>query len=114
MWILTAPTCTHTNLSAVTRGINGGKDLPRELLAGLYGAVKRREMRMREGDMYDKPALLPFVSPRLSGWLAKQSTGAIARWKIHWCVTAAYGGGREEGPFTCLSPDHHFISPRLT
>ena len=32
------------------RGINNGQDLPRELLVGLYGSIKRQEMRMREGE----------------------------------------------------------------
>lgn len=67
------------------REINNGKDLPRELLVGLYQSVKRKEMRMREGDMYDS-SFLPFVAPRLSGWLAKESTGLVSRWKSHWCV----------------------------
>lgn len=68
------------------RGINNGTDLPRELLTGLYQSVKRKEMRMKEGDMYEPSHLTPFVAPRLSGWLAKESTGVVSRWKSHWCV----------------------------
>jgi hypothetical protein len=66
------------------RGINNGHDLPPQLLTTLYNNVKRKEIRMREGDMYES-SLTPFVVPRHSGWLAKEGTGLVARWKSHWC-----------------------------
>jgi len=96
------------------RGINNGGDLPRELLENLYNAIKVRgvaiafysissnddgkgddfaaplfvqskEMRMKEGDMYESD-ILTFIGPRMSGWLKKRNEGTFSQWKRHWFV----------------------------
>jgi cytohesin len=69
------------------RGINGGQDLPRELLTGLYHSIKRHEMRMKEGDMWESNSLT-FMAPRISGWLEKKVQGqlGISRFHRFWFV----------------------------
>jgi len=69
------------------RGINGGQDLPRKLLTGLYHSIKRHEMRMKEGDMWESNSLT-FMAPRISGWLEKKVQGqlGISRFHRFWFV----------------------------
>jgi len=69
------------------RGINGGQDLPRELLTSLYNSIKQHEMRMKEGDMWESNSLT-FIAPRISGWLEKKVQGhlGIGRFHRYWFV----------------------------
>jgi len=67
------------------RAIDQGKDLPRELLVGMYNRIQDREIRMDECDMYESedPA---FAAPKLSGWLKKKVNNVFVGWKRHWFV----------------------------
>src|SRR6056297_1688355 len=64
------------------RGINAGRDLPPELLSTLYYSIKRKELRMKEGDMWESESLT-FVAPRMSGWLEKQLQGQLGFCRFH-------------------------------
>lgn len=85
------------------RGINEGKDLPRDLLVSLYHSIKRNEMRMKEGDMFESDSLT-FMAPRISGWLEKKSQGRFGLWHRLWFVLTPGGclyyfkGPREQDP----------------
>ncbi|CAM9688947.1 unnamed protein product [Chrysoparadoxa australica] len=69
------------------RGIDDGKDLPPEMLEGMYTRIKTNEIRMDEGDMFESE-VITFVAPKMSGWLKKKSGGLISGWKRHWFVLA--------------------------
>lgn len=67
------------------RGIDGGKDLPAELLEDLYNRIKTNEIRMDEGDMYESQ-VITFIAPKMSGWLWKKSENFMGSWRKHWFV----------------------------
>jgi len=67
------------------REIDGGRDLPREMLESLYESIGRSEIRMQEEDMYESD-VVTFVAPRMSGWLHKKSDQTVKQWKRHWFV----------------------------
>ncbi|KAG5182159.1 hypothetical protein JKP88DRAFT_349040 [Tribonema minus] len=60
-------------------------DLPKELLEGMYARLRQNEIRMDEGDMFESE-VITFVAPKISGWLRKKSNGVFAGWKRHWFV----------------------------
>lgn len=67
------------------RGINQGKDMPKEILEGLYNSVRDDEIRMDEADMYESE-VVAFMAPTKSGWLSKKTDSMLGRWKRHWFV----------------------------
>ena len=72
------------------RGIDaGGADLPRALLEALYDGVKREEIKMDEGDLYESE-LITYMGARKAGWLEKCNDKGLFsvkhRWRKLWFV----------------------------
>jgi cytohesin len=67
------------------RGINQGKDMPREILVSLYTNIRDDEIRMDEADMYESE-VVAFMAPTKSGWLSKKTESLMGHWKRHWFV----------------------------
>ena len=76
---------------ANNRGINDGKDLPREVLVTLYKEINANEIKMSEGDQWEGD-VVTFMAPNKSGWLQKQnhSTTFSGKWKKHWFVLSEH------------------------
>lgn len=67
----------------MNRGINQGKDLPRELLVGLYESIKAEPFKIPEDDGND--LMHTFFNPDKEGWLWKQG-GRYKSWKRRWFI----------------------------
>lgn len=65
------------------RGINNGKDLPRELLESLYESIKQEPFKIPEEDGHD--LMLTFFNPDREGWLWKQGS-RYKNWKRRWFI----------------------------
>jgi cytohesin len=66
-------------------GIDQGMNLPPSLLEGLYHSVKRDEIKMEAGDMYESE-VVAFMAPTRAGWLMKKTESVLGHWKRHWFV----------------------------
>jgi cytohesin len=69
------------------RGIDMGQDPPREMLEAIYDDIKKKEILMKESDMFESD-VVTFVAPSKAGWLEKRGKGNFANWKKHWFVLA--------------------------
>ena len=69
------------------RGIDRGKDPPRQLLEDLYRSIKANQIKMSDGNAVESD-VVTFMAPVMQGWLSKQGTGTFAGWKKHWFVLA--------------------------
>jgi Sec7-like guanine-nucleotide exchange factor len=58
------------------KGINNGKDMPRELLEDLFRKIKTHEIKMNEGDQWEGE-VVTFMAPNKSGWLDKMNHSAM-------------------------------------
>jgi cytohesin len=66
-------------------GIDQGADLPRSVLEDLYYSVKRDEIKMEAGDMYESE-VVAFMAPTRAGWLLKKTESVLGLWKRRWFV----------------------------
>ena len=81
---------TRDGFVSNNRGIDaGGADLPRALLEALYDGVKREEIKMDEGDLYESE-LITYMGARKAGWLEKCNDKGLFsvkhRWRKLWFV----------------------------
>ena len=67
------------------REIDGGKDLPIDLLSELYKNIKENEIRMHETDQYES-SNISFMAPIKAGWLMKEKRNFFRSTKIRWFV----------------------------
>lgn len=66
------------------RGIDeGDRDVPEELLRALYDGVKREEIKMDEGDLYESE-LITYMGARKAGWLEKFNKTPVPLLKPPW------------------------------
>jgi len=65
------------------RGINSGKDLPSNMLEGIYRSIKAEAFKFPD-ETYDD-LMYTFFSPKHEGWLEKQG-GQWRTWKRRWFV----------------------------
>ncbi|XP_065578705.1 cytohesin-1-like isoform X2 [Artemia franciscana] len=68
---------------SMNRGINDGKDLPRDILESIYDSVKAEPFKIPEDDGND--LMLTFFNPDREGWLWKQG-GRYKSWKRRWFI----------------------------
>jgi len=66
---------------AQNRGINSGKDLPRDILELIYKNIKEEPFKIPD-ETYDD-LMYTFFSPEKEGWLLKQG-GSWKNWKRRW------------------------------
>lgn len=67
----------------MNRGINDGKDLPRDILESLYDSIKAEPFKIPEDDGND--LMHTFFNPDREGWLSKQG-GRYKSWKRRWFI----------------------------
>jgi len=67
----------------MNRGINDGKDLPRDILESLYESIKAEPFKIPEDDGND--LMHTFFNPDREGWLWKQG-GRYKSWKRRWFI----------------------------
>lgn len=67
----------------MNRGINDGKDLPRDILESLYDSIKAEPFKIPEDDGND--LMHTFFNPDREGWLWKQG-GRYKSWKRRWFI----------------------------
>ena len=68
------------------RGIDQGRDMPAEVLQGVYRRIKADPIRMDEDDMFESE-VSTFVAPLRSGWLGKLgSRNKLGAYKKYWFV----------------------------
>ncbi|CAM9208119.1 unnamed protein product, partial [Hapterophycus canaliculatus] len=96
---------TEAQFVKIHRGIDQGKDPPKEMLQGMYRRIKEAEIRMNEGDMYES-VVITFVAPKKSGWLKKKSRGYVGKWKRHWFVL------NDAVLYYFIAPQHQDEAPR--
>ena len=65
------------------RGINSGKDLPRDILELIYKNIKEEPFKIPD-ETYDD-LMYTFFAPEKEGWLLKQG-GSWKNWKRRWFV----------------------------
>ena len=66
---------------AQNRGINSGKDIPRDILEMIYDSIKGEPFKIPD-ESYDD-LMYTFFSPEKEGWLLKQGGGyVIISWSI--------------------------------
>jgi len=68
---------------AQNRGINSGKDIPRDILEMIYDSIKGEPFKIPD-ESYDD-LMYTFFSPEKEGWLLKQG-GGWKNWKRRWFV----------------------------
>uniref|UniRef100_A0A8C6M3X3 Cytohesin 3 n=1 Tax=Nothobranchius furzeri TaxID=105023 RepID=A0A8C6M3X3_NOTFU len=68
---------------SMNRGINGGGDLPEELLRNLYDSIKNEPFKIPEDDGNDLTHT--FFNPDREGWLLKLG-GRVKTWKRRWFI----------------------------
>lgn len=116
------------------RGLDDGRDLPRELLQGFFNRIARREIRMDEDDMYEPEVrgggassrrqlhpcqlltpfrsaqVVTFVAPLKAGTLKKLSSSVVSvqRWQTRWFVLTEgclyYFLSRQDSDPRCIVP----------
>lgn len=74
---------TEDQFIAQNKGINAGKDLPREMLLAIYTSIKEEPFKIPD-ETYDD-LMFTFFSPDKEGWLVKQG-GSWKSWKRRWFV----------------------------
>jgi len=67
----------------MNRGINDGKDVPKELLISLFDSIKTEPFKIPEDDGND--LMHTFFNPDKEGWLCKQG-GRYKSWKRRWFI----------------------------
>ena len=67
------------------RKIDGGNDLPLDLLSQLYKNIKENEIRMHETDQYES-SNISFMAPIKAGWLMKLKRNLFRNTKERWFV----------------------------
>lgn len=66
------------------RGIDeGDRDISEELLRALYDGIKRKEIKMDEGDLYESE-LITYMGARKAGWLEKFNKTLVPLFKPQW------------------------------
>eukprot|EP00053_Salpingoeca_punica_P008627 m.77202 g.77202 ORF g.77202 m.77202 type:complete len:397 (-) comp14684_c0_seq1:164-1354(-) len=70
---------TLESFISMNRGIDNGKDLPNDLLTGLYDSIKSTPFKIPDGD----GTTSAFVNPERNGWLVKEG-GARKTWRRRW------------------------------
>ena len=60
---------------AQNRGINSGKDIPRDILEMIYDSIKGEPFKIPD-ESYDD-LMYTFFSPEKEGWLLKQGGGYV-------------------------------------
>jgi len=72
---------TSEQFVAQNRGINSGKDLPRDILELIYKNIREEPFKIPD-ETYDD-LMYTFFSPEKEGWLLKQG-GSWKNWKRRW------------------------------
>ncbi|XP_046643979.1 cytohesin-1-like isoform X2 [Daphnia pulicaria] len=68
---------------AMNRGINDGKDIPRDIQESIYDSIKAEPFKIPEDDGND--LMHTFFNPDREGWLWKQG-GRYKSWKRRWFI----------------------------
>ena len=74
---------TEDQFLAQNKGIDAGKDLPREMLLAIYTSIKEEPFKIPDETHDD--LMFTFFSPDKEGWLVKQG-GSWKNWKRRWFV----------------------------
>ena len=74
---------TEDQFLAQNKGIDAGKDLPKEMLLAIYTSIKEEPFKIPD-ETYDD-LMFTFFSPDKEGWLVKQG-GSWKNWKRRWFV----------------------------
>ena len=74
---------TEDQFLAQNKGIDAGKDLPKDMLLAIYTSIKEEPFKIPD-ETYDD-LMFTFFSPDKEGWLVKQG-GSWKNWKRRWFV----------------------------